>query len=96
MAVLAMLVVGFGVPFLAPPGVAFARLALLVIASTGIGVLIALVSDSERQAIQSALLVLLASVFFSGLAVDLAEFSAPVRTAPSSCRSPRRVGSSRS
>ena len=81
MAVLAVLVVGFGVPFLAPPGVAFATLALLVMASTGIGIVIALVSDSERQAIQSALLVLLASVFFSGLAVDLAGFSAPVRAA---------------
>ncbi len=81
MAVLVVLVIGFGVPFLAPPGVALAALALLVMASTGIGIVIALVSDSERQAMQSALLVLLASVFFSGLAVDLAGFSAPVRAA---------------
>jgi ABC-2 type transport system permease protein len=79
LAVLVVLVVGFGVPFLAAPSAVLACLALLVAASTGVGIVIALVSDSDRQAIQLALLVLLASVFFSGLAVDLAQFSAPVR-----------------
>ena len=53
--------------------------ALLVLASIGIGIVVALVSDSDRQAVQVALLVLLASVFFSGLALDLDQFSAPVR-----------------
>ncbi len=80
LAVLGVLVVGFGVPFLASPAVVVLCLALLVVASTGIGTVIATVADSERQAVQLALLVLLASVFFSGLAVDLAQFSAPVRT----------------
>lgn len=77
--VLGVLVVAFRVPFLAGPGVVLACLALLVIASTGVGILIALVSDSDRQAIQLALLILLASVFFGGLAVDLAQFAAPIR-----------------
>ena len=77
--VLAVLVVAFRVPFLAGPGVVLACLGLLVLASTGVGILIALVSDSDRQAIQLALLILLASVFFSGLAVDLVQFAAPIR-----------------
>ena len=71
---------GFGVPFLAGPGVVVgAAWRLLVLASIGIGIVVALVSDSDRQAVQVALLVLLASVFFSGLALDLDQFSAPVR-----------------
>ncbi len=77
--VLAVLVAGLGVPFLSAPGVVVGCLALLVAASIGIGMVVALVSDSERQAVQVALLVLLASVFFSGIALDLDQFSAPVR-----------------
>jgi ABC-2 type transport system permease protein len=79
LAVLAILVFAFGVPFLGGPGVVLACLALLVIASIGIGTLVALLSDTDRQAIQVSLLILLASVFFSGLALDLDQFSAPVR-----------------
>ena len=78
-AVLALLVFGFGVPFLSGAGVVVGAVALLVLASIGIGIVVALVSDSDRQAVQVALLVLLASVFFSGLALDLDQFSAPVR-----------------
>ena len=74
-----VLVFGFGVPFLAGPGVVVGAVALLVLASIGIGIVVALISDSDRQAVQVALLVLLASVFFSGLALDLDQFSAPVR-----------------
>ena len=77
---LAILVLGLRVPFLTAPGPVLACLGLLVIASTGVGVLIALVSDSDRQAIELALLVLLASVFFCGLAVDLDQFSSVIRT----------------
>jgi ABC-2 type transport system permease protein len=77
--VLAVLVFGFGVPFLSGPAVVVGAVALLVLASIGIGIVVALVSDSDRQAVQVALLVLLASVFFSGLALDLDQFSAPVR-----------------
>lgn len=43
------------------------------------GLLVAVVSDSERQAVQLSLLVLLAPVFFSGFVLDIEEFSAPVR-----------------
>ena len=79
LAVLSVLVFGFGVPFLSSAGVVVGAVALLVLASIGIGIVVALVSDSDRQAVQVALLVLLASVFFSGLALDLDQFSAPVR-----------------
>ena len=79
LAVLAILVFAFGVPFLGGPGVVLGCLALLVVASIGIGTVVALLSDTDRQAIQVSLLILLASVFFSGLAIDLDQFSAPVR-----------------
>jgi len=52
---------------------------LLVLASLGLGMLIALISDSERQTVQLSLLVLLASIFFSGFVLPLAEFSPPVQ-----------------
>jgi ABC-2 type transport system permease protein len=52
---------------------------LLLLASLGLGLLIAVVSDSERQAVQLSLLVLLASVFFSGFVLDIDEFTPPVR-----------------
>jgi ABC-2 type transport system permease protein len=55
--------------------VSTATVALLVL-----GFLIAIVSDSERQAVQISLLVLLASVFFSGFVLPIEEFTAPVRT----------------
>ena len=79
LAVLAILVFAFGVPFLGGPGVVLGCLALLVVASIGIGTVVALLSDTDRQAIQVSLLILLASVFFSGLALDLDQFSAPVQ-----------------
>jgi ABC-2 type transport system permease protein len=53
---------------------------LLVLASLGLGLLIAAISDSERQAVQLALLLLLSSVFFSGFVLGTDEFSEPVRS----------------
>jgi ABC-2 type transport system permease protein len=79
LAVLAILVLAFGVPFLAGPAGVLGAIALLVTASIGMGTVVALLSDTDRQAIQVSLLLLLASVFFSGLAIDLNQFSAPVR-----------------
>jgi ABC-2 type transport system permease protein len=54
-------------------------IALLVLASLGMGVVIALIADSERQAVQLTLLVLLASVFFSGFVIAIDEFRPEVR-----------------
>jgi ABC-2 type transport system permease protein len=55
-----------------------ATIGLLLLASLGLGLLVAVVSDSERQAVQLSLLVLLASVFFSGFVLAIDEFSPPV------------------
>ena len=76
----ALLRVGFGVPMLGDPRALAGTLILLLLASLGVGLAIAVVSDSERQAVQLSLLVLLASVFFSGFVLSIEEFSAPVRT----------------
>jgi ABC-2 type transport system permease protein len=78
---LILLVGGLGVPMLGTVGLLAGVIALLVLASLGLGLLISIISDSERQAVQLALLVLLASVFFSGFAVPISEFSEPVRIA---------------
>ena len=75
-----VLLVGvFDVPFLADPGPVAGVIGLLLVASLGLGLLIAVVSDSERQAVQLSLLVLLASVFFSGFVLAIEEFTEPVR-----------------
>jgi ABC-2 type transport system permease protein len=59
---------------------ALSRLVLLLtFASLGLGLLISLVADSERQAVQLAMLVLLASMFFSGFILPIEEFRDPVR-----------------
>ena len=78
---LALLVAGLGVPMLGSPGLLAAVVGLLILASLGLGLLISIVSDSERQAVQLSLLVLLASVFFSGFVLPISEFSGPVGAA---------------
>lgn len=77
---LALLVGVLHVPMLADPGAIVLTIALLLLASLGLGLLIAVVSDSERQTVQLSLLVLLASVFFSGFVLSIEEFTEPVRT----------------
>lgn len=54
-------------------------IALLTFASVGMGLFISTVVDSERQAVQLSMLVLLASVFFSGFVLPLDEFIPTVR-----------------
>ena len=77
----ALLVLVLGVPLLGSAALLAGMAALLVAASLGLGLLISIVSDSERQAVQLSLLVLLASVFFSGFVLPIAEFNEPVRIA---------------
>ena len=77
-----LLLVGFlGVPVLGSLALVAAVIGLLLLASLGLGLLISVVSDSERQAVQLALLVLLASMFFSGFILPIAEFTPPVQVA---------------
>lgn len=76
------LMVGFlGVPMLASPVAIAVVIAFLLLASLGIGMLISVISDSERQAVQLSLLMLLASVFFSGFVLPIDEFVPPVQAA---------------
>jgi ABC-2 type transport system permease protein len=77
---LALLIFGFGVPMLGDAAALAGVVLLLIAASLGLGLLVAAVSDSERQAVQLALLLLLASVFFSGFVLGTDEFSEPVRS----------------
>lgn len=74
-----VMVLVIGVPMLASPLLVAGVIALLIAASTGLGLLIAVVSDSESQTVQLSLFVLLASVFFSGLILPVAEFIPPIQ-----------------
>jgi ABC-2 type transport system permease protein len=75
----ALMQFGFAVPMLGDVGALAGTIALVLVASLGLGLAIAVISDSERQAVQLSLLVLLASVFFSGFVLSISEFSEPVR-----------------
>ncbi len=79
---LSFLLVGvLKVPLLSTPGDVAWVVALLSFASLGLGLLISTVVDSERQAVQLSMLVLLASVFFSGFVLPLDQFITPLRIA---------------
>ncbi|HEV7604302.1 MAG TPA: ABC transporter permease [Candidatus Limnocylindrales bacterium] len=69
----------FRIPMLGDPASLSVAIGLVLLASLGIGLAIAVISDSERQAVQLSLLVLLASVFFSGFVLAVSEFNEPVR-----------------
>jgi ABC-2 type transport system permease protein len=69
------------VPMLSTPGQVAIVVALLSFASLGLGLLISTIVDSERQAVQLSMLVLLASVFFSGFVLPLDQFLTPLRIA---------------
>lgn len=74
-----LLVNVLGVPSFADTGSLALVVGLLVLASLGVGLFIAMISDSERQTVQLSLLVLLASVFFSGFVLAIDQFTPPVR-----------------
>lgn len=74
-----LLVNVLGVPMIGAPGAVAGVIILLLVASLGLGLLISVVSDSERQAVQLSLLTLLASMFFSGFVLRTEEFSTPVQ-----------------
>jgi ABC-2 type transport system permease protein len=52
--------------------------AALAFAALGLGLLISALADSERQAVQLAMLALLASVFFSGFVLPVDAFREPI------------------
>ncbi|MEO8245515.1 MAG: ABC transporter permease [Chloroflexota bacterium] len=68
-----------GVPNLGGWPILVGIVLLLTFASLGLGILISLIADSERQAVQLSMLVLLASVFFSGFVLPVDDFIPAVR-----------------
>jgi ABC-2 type transport system permease protein len=76
-----LLVIGLKIPLLGTPGEMAGVVVLLSFASLGLGLLISTLVDSERQAVQVSMLVLLASVFFSGFVLPLDQFLPPLRIA---------------
>ncbi|HET7686735.1 MAG TPA: ABC transporter permease [Candidatus Limnocylindria bacterium] len=73
------MVAWLGVPNLGGWPLMLGIVMLLTFASLGLGILISLVADSERQAVQLSMLVLLASVFFSGFVLPVEDFIPAVR-----------------
>jgi ABC-2 type transport system permease protein len=67
------------IPFLGDTMELAVLVVLLTFASLGTGLFISLLSDTERQAVQLATLVLLLSVFFSGFVLPVSELQMPVR-----------------
>jgi ABC-2 type transport system permease protein len=81
-ALIVFLLVGvLHVPMQSDPGRVAIVVALLSFASLGLGLLISTLVDSERAAVQFSMLVLLASVFFSGFVLPLDQFITPLRYA---------------
>ena len=76
---LAALVFLLGVPVSGSWFIVAGTLALLIACSLGVGFVIALVSSSTQQATQLSMLVLLASIFFSGFAFSLDQLIWPAR-----------------
>jgi ABC-2 type transport system permease protein len=70
-----LLVTVLEVPILGGWGPFAGIVLLLTFASLGLGLVISLVADSERQAVQLSMLILLASVFFSGFVLPVADFA---------------------
>lgn len=68
-----------GVPLLGAVVWLVASLAFLIFASLGYGFAISATSGTDSQAVQASMLVLLASMFFSGFVFPLAQILVPVR-----------------
>lgn len=77
-ALVALMIFALGVPFLGPIWPFVGLLALFLLAAIGEGLLISVLSNSDTQAVQFSMLVLLLSIFFSGFILPLDQFTAPV------------------
>lgn len=68
------LTLGLGVPMVGSWMVVLTAVVLLLWASIGLGFLVALLANTDSEAVQYAMLVLLASIFFSGFLLSLERF----------------------
>ncbi|MBW3605770.1 MAG: ABC transporter permease [Actinobacteria bacterium] len=73
------LIYSLGVPMVGSWPIVLTTIGLLLLASTGLGFLVALAANTDSQAVQYAMLLLLASIFFSGFLLSLERFR-PVLT----------------
>jgi ABC-2 type transport system permease protein len=73
-ALVAGLTLGLGVPVVGSWPVVLTVVILLLWASIGLGFLLSLLANTDSQAVQYAMLVLLASIFFSGFLLSLDRF----------------------
>ena len=76
---LGLIIFGLGVPLRGDYGWLALTLLLLIFASLGLGFAISMVSSTESQAVQLAMLTLLLSVFFGGFFLPIESFWAPVQ-----------------
>jgi ABC-2 type transport system permease protein len=72
-------VLWLGIPVLAGVGWLAAALAVFLLAALGLGFVVGLLTRSEDAAIQSAMILLIASVAFGGLLAPLDQLTAPLR-----------------
>lgn len=79
-ALTALLVVGLKVPMLGNWWLYAITITVLLFTSLGIGFVISILSETDTQAVQLTMIVLLASVFFSGFMLNLELIWEPVRT----------------
>ncbi len=73
------LMLAFGVPFGGAGWLYSATVMLVLLASLGLGFVISAASQTDSQAIQYAMLVLLVTIFFSGFIIPLDRLLAPVQ-----------------
>ncbi len=78
-AVVALLVLGLGVPLAGSVGWLALSLLAVLAASIALGFVIALLAQSDSQAVQSAMLLLLASILLSGFVLTLQYFRPALR-----------------
>lgn len=78
-ALIAGVVAGLGVPLRGATGWVALCVILLVAASIGLGMFLSAVARSDTQAVQYAMLVLLAGMFFGGFFLSLDAFRFPIR-----------------
>lgn len=74
-----LVVYGLGVPMLGNWLLFSLTIAALIFTSLGIGFIISLVAKTDTEAVQYAMIILLASVFFSGAFISLQTLWAPIR-----------------
>ena len=70
---------GLDVPLLGPTGHLAVSLALVVLASVGLGFLVSLTSRTDMQAVLSTMLILLATLFFSGFFLPIDQLGGAAR-----------------